>query len=71
MEITAMGGVILIFLLVLLLAILVLPAMRERRRGGLPPGATPDTAHEVVVHQLDDHRGKKKPSTDDAQKPQG
>ncbi len=65
-----MGGVILIFLLVLLVAILVLPATRERKGRNSSPGADPDPAHEVVVHQLDDHRGKK-PSTDDAQKPQG
>ncbi len=66
-----MGGVILIFLLVVLLAILILPAMRVRKGRSAPPAADPDAAHEVVVHQLDDHRGNKKPSTDDAQKPQG
>ena len=66
-----MGGVILIFLLAVLLAILLLPAMRIRKGRSAPPGTDPDAAHEVVVHQLDDHRGKKKPSTDDAQKPQG
>jgi hypothetical protein len=71
MEITAMGGFILIFLLAVLLAILVLPALRVRAGRATPPGTDPDAAHEVVVHQLDDHRGKKKPSADDAQKPQG
>ncbi len=66
-----MGGFVLMLLLVLLLAILVVPAMRVRKDRSTPPGAAPDTAHEVVVHQLDDHRSKNKPSTDDAQKPQG
>ena len=64
-----MGGVILIFLLVVLVTILVLPAMRGRKGQSTP--VEPDPAHEVVVHQLDDHRGKKNPSSDDAQKPQG
>ena len=66
-----MGGVILVFLLAVLVTILVLPAMRGRKEKIAPPAADPDAAHGVVVHQLDDHRGKKKPSTDDAQKPQG
>lgn len=65
-----MGGVILIFLLVLLVTILVLPATRVGKRLDAKAGRDPDPAHEVVVHQLDDHRGKK-PSADDAQKPQG
>ena len=66
-----MGGVILIFLLVVLVTILVLPAMRGRKGQGTPGQSDPDPAHEVVVHQLDDHRGKKTPPSDDAQKPQG
>lgn len=66
-----MGGVILIFLLVVLVTILVLPAMRGRKGQGAPGEPDPNQAHEVVVHQLDDHRGKKKSPTDDAQKPQG
>lgn len=55
-----MGGVILLGIVVLLIAILVTPALRARREP-TPPGGEPeqDAPHEVVVHRLDDHRGKK------------
>ena len=62
-----MGGLILIFIMVLLIGILVMPALRARLRRDAPPPAPEDDPHEVVVHKLDDHRGKKK-SGDDAQK---
>lgn len=56
-----MGGVILLFIVALLIAILVMPALRARREQKLPPAVEPgqDEPHEVVVHRLDDHRGKK------------
>jgi hypothetical protein len=56
-----MGGVILLFILVLLVAILATPALRARFAPKPPPAAEPgqDEPHEVVVHRLDDHRGKK------------
>lgn len=56
-----MGGVILLFIVALLVAILVTPALRARREQKLPPAVEPaqDAPHEVVVHRLDDHRGKK------------
>jgi len=56
-----MGGVILLFIVALLIAILVMPALRARREQKLPPTVEPgqDEPHEVVVHRLDDHRGKK------------
>lgn len=66
-----MGGVILFVILVLLVAVLVMPAFRPQS-GRTPPSGTKregDPPHEVVVHQLDDHR--KKTTPDDAQKPQG
>jgi Na+-transporting methylmalonyl-CoA/oxaloacetate decarboxylase gamma subunit len=55
-----MGGVILIFLLVLLVVILATPALRTRLGRDVRPEKTPDKdpPHEVVVHQLDDHRKK-------------
>lgn len=56
-----MGGVILILLLILLVTMLVLPAVRERLAPRPPNGVQPadEPPHEVVVHKLDDHRGKK------------
>ena len=56
-----MGGVILLFIVALLIAILVMPALRVRREPRQPPTVEPgtDEPHEVVVHRLDDHRGKK------------
>lgn len=56
-----MGGVILLFIVALLIAILVTPALRARREQKLPQVVEPgqDAPHEVVVHRLDDHRGKK------------
>jgi hypothetical protein len=55
-----MGGVILLFILVLLVTILATPALRARLGRRPPPvDAPPHAPHEVVVHQLDDHRGKK------------
>jgi Na+-transporting methylmalonyl-CoA/oxaloacetate decarboxylase gamma subunit len=56
-----MGVVILLFIVVLLVAILAMPALRERFGPKPPPEPSPPPAepHEVVVHRLDDHRGKK------------
>lgn len=56
-----MGGVILLFIVALLIAILVMPALHARREPKPPPVVEPgqDEPHEVVVHRLDDHRGKK------------
>lgn len=56
-----MGGVILLGIVVLLIAILVTPALRARREQKPPTPVEPgqDEPHEVVVHRLDDHRGKK------------
>ena len=59
-----MGGVILVFILIVLVAILVTPAIRNRLRGNAPPEPPESEPHEVVVHRLDDHRGKKKPGDD-------
>ena len=56
-----MGAVILLFIVALLIAILATPAIRERLGAKAPPPVEPrpDEPHEVVVHRLDDHRGKK------------
>lgn len=57
-----MGAVILLFIVVLLAAILAMPAIRARREANTPPPVEPrpdEPPHEVVVHRLDDHRGKK------------
>ena len=57
-----MGGLILFGILVLLVAILIMPALRARMGGAAPPEppAGGQEPHEVVVHKLDDHRGRKK-----------
>jgi hypothetical protein len=57
-----MGGVILLLIVVLLVLILAMPALRARFGPGEPAAPIepkPDEPHEVVVHRLDDHRGKK------------
>jgi len=62
-----MGGFILIGLLALLILLLVTPAIRARLGGKPTPprGEGEESAHEVVVQRLDDHRARKNTPRDE------
>jgi hypothetical protein len=57
MELTAMGGVILVGLLAVLIVILITPALRSRAKEKREE--VDRTAHEAVVSRLEDHRRRK------------
>jgi hypothetical protein len=64
MELTAMGGIILVVLLALLIVILITPAIRARAAKG-KRNAVDRTAHEAVVSRLEDHRRRKQTADTD------
>jgi hypothetical protein len=63
MELTAMGGIILIALMALLIVILITPAIRRRAKQKRDEGDP--TAHEAVVSRLEDHRRRKQTADTD------
>jgi hypothetical protein len=63
MELTAMGGIILVGLIAVLIVILITPAIRARTRERR--GEVDRTAHDAVVSKLEDHRRRRQTADTD------
>jgi type II secretory pathway pseudopilin PulG len=63
MELTAMGGIILVGLIAVLIVILITPALRARAKEKREE--VDRTAHEAVVSRLEDHRRRKQTADTD------
>ena len=63
MELTAMGGIILIGLVAILIVILITPAIRARTKQ--KRDEVDRTAHEAIVRRLEDHRRRRQTADTD------